>query len=210
MRLYLVLFTILILQTSVSWADVYMFPEKDIHASVGLQILDYAVDFVDEETGKNLSYKPNLQNLVTPRISYQGLWGLSWGFKAGENQGDKVILGETDYTDIRFDVSLHDVTIQTFYSEYRGFYIDNSYGVDPSWEEGDVKFQFPDMYSRIVGAALTWVIDSDTFSLPSLFNQSERQEKHGGSILVGLSITETKVENQTGIIHPAVRNQYDV
>ncbi len=199
-----------ILITGLAHADIYFFAEEDYHISLGIEAQEYQIDFADDETNKHLVYKPNLQSIVVPRIAYKKIFGVSWAFKTGAGENEANFFGETQYTDFRFDFSFNSFTLNTFYSQYSGFYIDNSYAINPTLTEEDPRVLAPDMYSRIMGAAITWVHKPQTFSLPNLMDQSERQEKMGGSVLFGASFTETTFSNDAGLIHPLVRGDYDL
>ena len=192
------------------WADVYTFPDRDLHIAVATQYQDYALHFRDDATSSDLFYKPNVGGVFIPRISYKSLWSLSWGFNTPVGADDELLKGKTNYNDIRLDYSYHRFTINANYSQYDGFYLDNSTAVNSLLTPNDPKIQRPDMYARSMGVSMTWVWDADTFSLPNLISQSERQERRGGSFLFGGSFTETSVRADAPVIPASLQNNYDV
>lgn len=204
-----ILLCLLLLWSTRSLADVYAFPDREIHLSTAIANQVFQFGLRDNGTNKSLNFQPNMGGLIVPRITYRDLWGLSWAFdtKVGENQ--KLIYGETKYTDIRFDFSFKSFAINTYYSQYRGLYIDNSEAVDPSLTLDDPRIQKPNMYARGFGASMTWVWNEERFSLPNLISQSQRQEKMGGSFLFGGSISEALVSDDSAFIPPNIQNQFE-
>lgn len=193
-----------------AWADVYTFPDRDIHISTAVQVQDYTLHFRDDATKSDLFYKPNVGGVFIPRISYRGLWAVSWGFNTPVGEDEKYLQGETRYNDIRFDFTFHSFTVNTHYSQYKGFFLDNSVAVNPLLTENDPKIQRPDMYSRNMGISVTWVWDHNTFSLPNLISQSERQERQGGSFLFGGSFNETSIRADAPVVPGSLQTDFDV
>ncbi|MEM7646398.1 MAG: hypothetical protein AAF203_05770, partial [Pseudomonadota bacterium] len=151
--------TLIILGASSAFADVYSFAERDIHVSTEFQGQEYLLALRDDASGRELKFEPNLGALIIPKISYQNLWALSWAFKTPIGETEKILEGETRYTDIRFDFSFHDFTVNTYYSQYQGFYIANSDTVNSNLTDSDPRIQRPDLYSRNYGVSFTWVWD---------------------------------------------------
>ena len=204
-----ILFTALVIFPYLVQANVYTFPDKDIHVSLTSQTQFYNLNLSDDDAGGNLLYNPNLGGVVIPRISYKGLWGLSWGFNTPVGAAEKELLGETDYTDIRFDFSFHKFTINTYYSQYSGMYLENSAEVDPAFTNTEARITRPDLYSRSYGASITWVFNEERFSLPNLITQAERQERRGGSWLLGAGFSEARIKADAPLVPAAVQNRFD-
>ena len=191
-------------------ADVYSFPDRDLHVTLGIQKQEYSVQLRDDKSSQDLYYKPNIGSVLIPRISYKDLWGLSWGFNTPVSEGDEYLNGKTSFTDVRFDFSFHNFTVSSYYSQYRGMYLANSTAVNPLLTANDPNIQRPDMYSRASGVSFTWVWDPETFSLPNLYNQAERQEKRGGSILFGGAISENVLTADSSFIPASIQNDFDL
>lgn len=203
-----ILFFILLMTGVSAQGKVNNFPDKKLHVSLGVEAQDFILDLKDDETSQVVTYKPNLLGLYVPRISYDGIIGLSWGFKAPAEFGSEYMYGDTKYTDIRFDFAFSNFTINTHYSQYQGFYLENSTEIDPSITNEMPRIQRPDLYARSVGVAMTWVWNEKKFSLPGLINQSARQEVSGGSYLFGGSISESHFRANSSVIPTSVQGQY--
>jgi hypothetical protein len=94
------------------------------------------------------------------------------------------------------------------YSQFQGFYIKDSHEVDSSWTSDQPYVQAPDLKSRTAGANFTWVLSPESFSLIAAMDQTERQEKSGGSFLLGAAATETVFEDSDEIIPSTVQVSY--
>lgn len=200
---------ILQLFSSLAFGDVYRFPERDIHVSTSLEYQEYALNMENSVSGRTLSYMPNVAGYITPKISYKNIIGLSWAFKVPVSDEEKRLMGETKYTDVRFNFNFENFRLSTYYLQYTGMYIDQSHTIDPAYGDGLPQIQLADLYNRSFGADFTWVWDSASFSMASLLAQSERQERRGGSLLFGVSFSGTKFENPTTIIPTSIQADFD-
>ena len=161
-------------------ADVYSFPDRDIHISLESGSNNYDLN-LEDDSGQVLNYRPNVGGVLIPKISYRGLFSLSWAFNTGVAEGTNEIYGNTRYHDFRFTFPYKQFTVDAHYSQFSGFYLENTNSITGTTD----RLIRPDLYARSAGVSFTWVWDPDTFSMPHLIGQSERQEKSGGSWLFG-------------------------
>ena len=192
------------------FADVYSFPDRELHISLTTEAQNYGLVLRDNATGRELNYNPNVGSVLTPTISYGPYFSLSWGFRGPVSEANKVNRGNTRYTDIRFDFSYHQFLVNAFYSQYSGLYLENSSTADPGYADTEAKIQRPDLYARVYGVSMTWVFNEESFSIPNLLTQAERQERNGGSFLFGGSFTETIVRADSELVPTNLANDFDV
>lgn len=84
-----------------------------------------------------------------------------------------------------------DVTAQ----RYRGFYLDDTDS------KSDEIVLYPDMSIRMYGLHGLYIFNNDKFSYRATFNQSEKQLKSTGTILVGGGIYTTKIASDSSFMH---------
>ena len=207
---------VVFLFSSVASADVFDYPKTKLHLSLGIANPSYNLEFQDKETEKKVSFKPNANSLLVPGFTYRGLFGwdwvvgLSWGFRQKILQENIVKFGESKYDHFRFKFTFKSFLVEVYYSQFRGFYIEDSKGADPSWDGSQPNLQYPDMYARTTGGTFTWVYHPEEYSIAGIVNQTERQAKSGGSWLSGASINQTVFSNDTGLIPITIRDQFGV
>ena len=208
------MFFLFILVTSVARADIYDYPKTQLHLGIGAESPLYSLEFEDKETEKTIVFKPNANSLLVPSLTYKGLFGLdwtvglSWGFRQDILQEDKIKFGESKYDDFRFKFTFESFLVEVYYSQFRGFYIEDSKGVDSTWDESQPNLQYQDMYARTAGGTFTWVYRPEKYTIAGIVNQTERQVKSGGSWLSGIAVNQTVFSNEKGLIPVAVRPQF--
>jgi hypothetical protein len=178
-------------------ADVYRFPENDWHGSVELGSQSYSLSLKDDQTGRQLRYVPNVGGVVRPEITYQDWLSLSWTFNSPLSEDEKVLRGHSDFTDIRLGLILNQFVLDAHYSQFHGFYLENTQEYFPSAVDSLLR---PDLYVRSMGVNFTWVWSPENFSVPALRSQNERQESWGGSWLLGGSLTEHNFRNDSSLV----------
>ncbi len=191
-------------------ADIYRYPDREVHLSTAIQNLDYTLHLRDSSTRSDLFYKPNVDDVFVPRLAYKDLITVSWAMGLGLEDEEKRLYGETTFNDIRVDFTYQSFAIEAYYNQYRGMYLENSSEVDPNLQDSDPRILRPNLYARGLGVTMTWIWNEKDFSLLALSSQNERQESWGGSFLFGGSINETHFSADQSIVPTAVQPQYDV
>ncbi len=191
-------------------ADIYKYPDREIHFSTAVQNLDYTLHLRDSSTRSDLFYKPNVNDIVVPKLAYKDLVTVSWAMALEMENEEKRLMGDTKFTDIRLDFTYHNFAIEAYYNQYSGMYLENTGEVDPQFNPGDPSLLRPDLYVRGLGVTMTWIWDENDFSMLNLVSQNERQESWGGSFLFGGSINETYFSADQSIVPTQVQSQFDV
>ncbi len=133
---------------------------------------------------------------------------MTWGFRNPQKEEDKLQKGGTEYEDWRLNFAFKQFHVKLNYARFKGFFIEDSREVNPSWNEGDPFYQKPELISQNIGVNFTWIINPDDFSLVAAYDQTERQEKSGGSFLIGAAASETLFEDQDQIIPTNVQGPF--
>lgn len=177
---------------------------RPFSVSVTSQAQNYSFDM---SGGAALNYVPNVASRTVISANCAGLGGLSYGFRqsSGDNSSAK---GATRYEDWRFNFPYRQLNVFAFYSRFRGFYLSNSNSVDSSLPTAAPYIKFPDLYAANMGVTFTWVWNPERFSLAAVMDFTERQLKAGGSLLVGLAVTETIFRNSGAIIPAQAKSAY--
>lgn len=190
------------------WASAGMheFKGENVHIKLGVDIPGY--DLILKGQNREIKYNPNADTLFSVGVSVQDFLGITWGFRNSQKEEDKIQKGKTDYEDWRINLAFKQFHIKFNYARFKGFYIQDSSEVDPSWSEGQPFYQKPELVSQNLGVNLTWILSPGDFSLVAAYDQTERQEDSGGSILIGAATSETLFEDQNQIIPTNVQSAF--
>jgi len=189
------------------FAQIESFDDRNIHVSIGSELQSINLTFDNAISGRSLQYSPNLNGMFVPKIAYQDWFVLSWGFQTPTSELEKQLQGETIFTDTRFSFDLGSFRLSVFYLQYRGLYIENSQEVDPSLSPLQ-KIILPDLYTRSYGAEFTWIKNPERFSLKALTAQSERINGSGGSLLLGASHVNNRIEAPAGLFPVSINQDF--
>ena len=70
-------------------ADIYRYPDREVHLSTAIQNLDYTLHLRDSATRSDLFYKPNVDDVFVPRLAYKDLITVSWAMGLGLEDEEK-------------------------------------------------------------------------------------------------------------------------
>tara|TARA_Y100001958_G_C21234223_1_gene560348 strand:+ start:119 stop:1078 length:960 start_codon:yes stop_codon:yes gene_type:complete len=180
----------------------------NLHVKTGIRPLGAEFNLTDRNESNPIHFKPNLNNQFFVSATLEGLIGVSWGFKTPNNEGDQLKRGETTYSDWRFTFPFEQFRIDAYWVQYKGFYIENSADVDPSWDSTGPYVHDSNLQNRSAGIRFTWVHDPKSFSLVSAIDQTDLQKSSGGSWLYGMSVVEDFYTSESEIIPSAVQSRY--
>ncbi len=186
--------------------DIHEFNGKNVHVKLGIDVPGYDMNFVGQN--REIKYNPNANALYSVGVSLQDLIGITWGFRSPQNKEEKEDKGPTEYEDWRLNLAFKQFHVKFNYAKYKGFYIEDSSEVDPAWVEGQPYYRKPDLVSQNIGVNFTWILHPEDFSLVAAYDQTERQEKSGGSILLGAAASETIFQDDGQIIPTNVQGAY--
>ncbi len=182
----------------VATAGMHEFNGENVHIKLGIDIPGY--DLLFKGQNREIKYNPNADTLFSVGVSLQDFLGITWGFRNTQQEKDKIQKGKTDYEDWRLNLAFKQFHVKFNYAKFKGFYIQDSSEVDPTWSEGEPFYQKADLVSQNIGVNFTWIFSPGDFSLVAAYDQTERQEKSGGSFLAGAAVSETLFEDESQII----------
>lgn len=132
-------------------------------------------------TNKIILY-PNTPNNLRLSINYRFIsFGVNIAPDFLPGNGDEKTKGKTNSFELGTALIFKHWFTEISYSRVKGYYLENTRDYT-SWEEGDLYFQFPNLYYK--GFTLSsGYIHNSRFSLRSIRSQTERQLKSAGSFI---------------------------
>lgn len=189
-------------------ASVDRFSGKTFVTKLFAEVPGYDLQFKSQIHSKNLKFQPHVAGVTGVSVSLLGLFGVGYGFRNPIKEEDLNKKGKTDYEDWRFSFAYDEFNLDLNYQSYEGFYLENSETVDPSWSSGQDFLQYPDMKLENISLNFTYVWSPDDFSLAAPLDHTVRQNKSGGSFLLGAAVNQTRFSNSEGLFPDAVAAQY--
>lgn len=183
-------------------------PKQRYHVRLTTEARDVSFGFAKTDLEKSLHYLPNVSDYLGFSITDARHFGLAFSVANGHPEDPK-LFGKTKSTDLRFELPKDSWQISGHFTEYKGFYLDETYSVQPGWSEGQPHVHFPNMEYRSFGARVTFVAAPHRFSLPSLITQTAHQTAKGGSMVVGMQINHERVKNSEPFIPSEVKALFD-
>lgn len=171
-----------------------------------VQYRPMALRFRDPQTRGSLYYQPNSRPLI-------GVGGnivdIGFGFVVKIPiifARDLDIYGETDFFDLQLNFYRNKFALDFHYQNYQGLYLANTRRLpEVIFSE---KPKRPGL--SLEGASLNgvYVFNSDRFSYPAIFNNSERQLKSAGSFLAQVSLKHLALISDSLIIPEAYQSHF--
>ena len=123
--------------------------------------------------------------------------GFSWGgssfsFSHGFNFLADPEKGKTRSLDLQYHYYGKKIVLDFFGQDYKGFYLEDT-------NKENIIGMYPDMQLTKVGLFGQYVFNGNKFSYRSAFDQTERQLKSAGSLLLGGGIYYTRVRAETSL-----------
>ena len=141
-------------------------------------------------------FKPNLGSNLRFHFRYRFISaGVQWAphFLPGNRVDD--IKGTSKSLRLRAALQLVHFNAELIYNRIRGYYLENTGDVDPSWTEGDPLYQFPNQ--NYAGFRLKAIYNTNAnFSFRSITDQAERQVRSAGSFTPGLVLRHYIVDDR--------------
>jgi len=174
-----------------------------IRTGISRPILALAIRPVEKDLskseGKIIRYSPNTMENLNVALSWNGL-GISLGRELRFTEADTDRFGKTEYKNYQLYYHSRNFGIDLFWQEYSGFYLllPQRFGYEP----GEPETRRSDLSIRTVGMNAFYSF-SDNFSFSAAFDQSERQIKSGGSVMLMLSMTRFSADSSYSLIPPS-------
>ncbi len=154
-----------------------------IFSSVKYSMTQYG----DNAINKRLRYRPNNKLIIGVGANH-GILGINIGFNLPWLNQDDDKYGETKYNDFTLRMYAPRFNASLYLQRYKGLFLRNTATMIQGWTEGDPYYIRGDMRAYTAGLDLTYIFNSERFSLRAAFIQNEWQKKSAGSFLVGGSI----------------------
>ena len=166
--------------------------------NIGINVLlnnRYETFFVDAE-GADFSIYPNISTNLSVGFDYRFL-SASIQFTPDffPGNGDDDLRGKTKALSMGFSTLFRHWAVTARYAQVKGYYLQNTPDLDPTWQPGDPYVQAPDLRYR--GGFVTVGYNfNPKVSLRAVTTFTERQLKSGGSFVLGSSIRYYYIDNK--------------
>jgi hypothetical protein len=172
------------------------------------QVQEY--DLVLQKPGSAMSremqYSPNTHGMVGVEVNYYGLsFALLNSNTITPTEREKK--GTTRYHDYRFRFYFGDnnrFQLSAVSNSYKGLYLKDSHSFLGTPSSGPF-LQWPDLKVANNGIALNYLFSPERFALPS---SSIQQTTRGGSWFLRGTLEQTRIDNPTAIIPPALQSNF--
>ena len=153
----------------------------------------------DQNLKKDIKYHPNDRLNLGIGASYRGFaLNIGINFPFVNNDDDKY--GETSYLDLQSHILFRKLTVEFWFSYFKGYYITNPDQILKQWNSPEVYPKRGDMQSLVGGINSYYILNYKKFSYRAAFAQDEWQKKSAGSLLLGGSIYGIHVSADSSFI----------
>lgn len=152
--------------------------------------------------------KPNTEAVDGLQIAFGDKFSLSASTKRTPNPDDIALYGNTKYQDFRLQFLHQSLFINSYYQSYSGYYIDNSYKIDPSLTKSDPQILNAGLNSQMTGLNIFYIFEPNQYSLPAALYQSAKQTSSGGSLIMGLSVSDFLFNTEDYLIPSSQHSLY--
>lgn len=188
-----------------SWERI---PRGDLAVKLGAGVPSLDMQFEEPATGApKLIYKPNVKSKLLTTLSY-GAFSLTAGISNKQADLNSDLYGETAAEDFQFRFYGARWTPEFFYQHYRGYYLDNTKEVDPTFTTASKRYLRSDISLLHYGANLIYNFSPNTYTPAGTFSLNAVQTKSGGAWLGLLSYDSNDLRGDSPLVPTQVQNQY--
>ena len=146
--------------------------------------------------GKRVFYAPNVRGTYGIGVYYRKL-GLEFsvGLPAGDREN--TLFGKTKSFDFQINSYGQKLGYDVSFQSYRGFYRKNPREFDAQWSVIRGYPQRADLRSLNVGLNVYYIFNQSQFSYQAAFNQTERQLRSAGSLLLLSSLFHSRLRSDS-------------
>ncbi|MBL3657808.1 DUF4421 family protein [Fulvivirga sediminis] len=187
-------------QDSVYNYYVQTFPNKFNMKLLGANKI-LSMDLISNSDRSNrVNYIPNNQGMVG-----LGVYVFDIGFEMAlkvpdflhKNEGQ---FGVTEFKDFQGNIYGRKWCFDVTYQKYHGFYINNADKIFPDFDSDGIYPLRRDLGIRKLILNGIHIFNSDRYSFRAGYNQSERQLRSAGSVLLITSLNNTKIESDSSLL----------
>lgn len=153
------------------------------------------VSIEDTKNNNEIVYLPNQSGALGVGFNYKWL-GLDLAFKVPNSDSVNNDLGKTKSFDLQANVYMRKFTVDVFFLNYEGYYVDNS----AKYGSPDEKIKYANLETGIIGANFNYLFNHKKFSYRAAYLQNERQKKSAGSFILGIFFSQNYIRNKNGVI----------
>ncbi len=171
---------------------------------------DLEISPLDEEGNASsvtsVIYTPNINAQIGGEITWQGIT-IGYTTATPNEPGEDDRLGRTEYSDYRFQFHLGSKSehlFRTYYTNFEGFYIDNSRDIDSSLAENEV-LQREDFTQEALGFSWAYHLSPEKYSNLAAFAFGAIQTSSGGSWILQLAADQVNYSADSPFIPTQLR-----
>ncbi len=120
------------------------------------------------------------------------------------------IRGKSSIIDLRINAYGRALAAELSYSDYKGFYMQNTDALYNHWQTGDPKYIRPDMRILAYGGIFYYIPNFKKHSFRAAYLQNERQKKSSGSLLVVPSFLHARLGADSSVVPAVFAEKYDI
>ncbi len=194
--------------TSSAFAQISDFNDKLVTGRFYVESPSYEVDIKSQSnSASEIIWKPNIRALNGVDFAIKDFLTLGIAWATQVDSGQETQFGNSNYNDYRLGINFNGFHADANYQRYTGLYVENTTSVNPA-ATNDVKIQDHNFTATNISLNSTFILNPKTFSIIAALGQSDRQESSGGSLLLGLALSQTSFQSPTGLIPSLVRASY--
>lgn len=144
-------------------------------------------------------FEPNVGNFVGIGFFLFDV-GIEAMFRIRPGPEQNALYGPSDGTDWQIHAYARSFGLDLSYQHYKGFYLSNPELFYPNYKSGDPYPRKPDMEAQVINLSGHYVFRKKRFSFPNVFNQTERQMKSGGSLMISGQFNHSNITDPGSLI----------
>lgn len=193
-------FAVLLAGFGVCRAEARIDDSRDLTIRFGVTVPRLELEATPRESAApKLRFKPNAPNKTFLSFAYDWFGATASAVSPVSSESER-LQGESKASDYQFRFHFTHFSAEVFYQKYRGYYIENTADVDPSWSAGQPHRLLPDLSTEHVGGSFTYVFSPETYSMAAAFDQTRRQTESGGSWLANVSFNRHAFDNPDTLV----------
>ncbi|MFN7824890.1 MAG: DUF4421 family protein, partial [Pseudobdellovibrionaceae bacterium] len=185
-------------------------PDDNLKIELGIVIPNYSVEIqAPKEISKKVAkYQPHSASKTALGLSYRNL-GATLSTTNPTKEENNLKFGKSSSTDFQFRF-FGKRTYEFFYSSYKGYYLENSQDLDPSYLGNPVKIQRPDMKTSNFGFNFYWNLHEKDYSQAVAFDQAGIQKGSGWGVSWLVHASDSRITADSPFIPSAATSDFGV
>lgn len=183
-------------------------PRGDLAVKIGVGVPSLQSEFEESATNApKLIYKPNVKSKVFTTLSY-GMFSATAGFSNNQADLPSDRFGTTEAEDVQFRFYGARWTPEFYYQHYRGYYLENSKEVDPTFTDSSKRYLRPDISLLRWGSNVIYNFNPEKYTPAGTFNLNATQTKSGGAWLGLMSFDSSEMKGDRPLVPSELQAQF--